>query len=612
MGAVSLRLRELQQAAGGAAAGVRQSRGGMDEFGRGARAARDETGGLAGGLGLLRGAMGALAAVGAAVSVTELGTEAIGARRAVEQLDTRIKGLVGSGAALAETQDFLGRTSRDLRVDQLALTDSYAQLLNLKKADLVTTAEARGLLVGFVNVQKETGASTEQLNQTMYGLSQALGSGVVRAEEFNQVTEPLPGLMQALDRASGQMSGGFRRLVVEGKVTSAMFKDTLVKALDDYAGAAERSVNTIVAVETRWANSRRDLLDVLGQKLAPTYQAGLDAASDIADQITAGQKRNQEIEDARAYTTAVKELTAAYVKLHQAQAALDAFQALPARAANAAKEGELLRARNAAEATVNELIHLTNAVERAKAANDGWAEMWGVAGGGIAAAGRVTADQIAAFTDAAKAAGYVYEKNKLVAAGDAELATRTQAVNSLLALTPAALRAVGLDAGQLALVLAQLQHELDPVTAAIAALNVEAALLAVPAGFDRRRVKALQDASTPGREMDFDEAIRLDDALAGTGLHQQGRWLRPPGWRVGRRGAVRGDWPGGGRHHRPGHRPVAARPAGRGRRHRRQPDGADRHRHRPGRAVACRQGALPRGGGPAGALLGRLADPRPI
>lgn len=35
-----------------------------------------------------------------------------------------------------------------------------------------------------------------QLEQSLFGLEQGMGNGVIRAEEFNQITDPMPGLLQ--------------------------------------------------------------------------------------------------------------------------------------------------------------------------------------------------------------------------------------------------------------------------------------------------------------------------------------------------------------------------------------------------------------------------------
>jgi tape measure domain-containing protein len=102
---------------------------------------------------------------------------------------------------------------------------AYSRLAALQKAGIITTGESRALLEGFQSTAIALGASSEQLEQSLFGLAQGLSSGTLRAEELNQIVEPMPGLLQALDRAAALPSGGFRQMVTQGKVTADFFRD---------------------------------------------------------------------------------------------------------------------------------------------------------------------------------------------------------------------------------------------------------------------------------------------------------------------------------------------------------------------------------------------------
>lgn len=169
-----------------------------------------------------------LGALGIGLGAATLGREVLGTITQFEQLDQRIRTLTGTTEAYNEAQRYLQETSNRLATDIAATTDQYGRLLTLQNSGLITNEQARALLEGFADAAAATGAETAQLNQVMYGLSQALSSGTVRAEEFNQVTEPMPGLLQAMERAAGLSAGGLRQLVNEGKITSEMFGQIMV------------------------------------------------------------------------------------------------------------------------------------------------------------------------------------------------------------------------------------------------------------------------------------------------------------------------------------------------------------------------------------------------
>jgi tape measure domain-containing protein len=80
---------------------------------------------------------------------------------------------------------------------------------------------------------KVSGASATESASAMLQLSQAFGSGVLRGEEFNAVNEAAPRLMKALADGMGVPIGALRELASDGKITSDILGNSLVKALED-------------------------------------------------------------------------------------------------------------------------------------------------------------------------------------------------------------------------------------------------------------------------------------------------------------------------------------------------------------------------------------------
>lgn len=172
----------------------------------------------------------------------------------VESLEARLKGLVGA-AALTETTTYLYAQAQKTGTALETVIGAYSRLAALQKAGIITTGESRALLEGFQSTAIALGASSEQLEQSLFGLAQGLSSGTLRAEELNQIVEPMPGLLQALDRAAGLPSGGFRQMVTQGKVTADFFRDTLITALKGFDAAALESADTAERSFTRMANA---------------------------------------------------------------------------------------------------------------------------------------------------------------------------------------------------------------------------------------------------------------------------------------------------------------------------------------------------------------------
>ena len=201
----------------------------------------------------LVGTMASLASVASAGKI-------ISDTASAQLLDQRLRSLAGSGEAFAEVQDYLFKTSDDLNTSYETLAQSYTGMLNMQKAGVVSMTEGRSITEGLANAAAALGANNVQLGQAMYGLNQALTQGVVQTTELNQVVEPLPGLMQALDRQVAGTGKTFRQLTGEGQVTSQMFKLNLIAALQDYAGSAAATEGKITASMAEMGNAYQLLL----------------------------------------------------------------------------------------------------------------------------------------------------------------------------------------------------------------------------------------------------------------------------------------------------------------------------------------------------------------
>jgi len=162
------------------------------------------------------------------------------------QNSLRVAGLEGEN--LAAVQERLFQTGSRYGVSVNALADLYGKAeqagrdLGASQAQLLTLTDAvaQSLLV--------SGVSTEQASGAILGLSQALASGTVRAEEFNQINEG--GLRVLLEAAAaGDRFGGsvskLRAAVLDGKVSSEEFFRSILANTDLIEGRAANANLTL-------------------------------------------------------------------------------------------------------------------------------------------------------------------------------------------------------------------------------------------------------------------------------------------------------------------------------------------------------------------------------
>ena len=257
--------------------------------------------------GYIAGAFGVLAAQNAAVNIKDTLSD-------YQQFSTRLRFLSVDTQDYANSLSFLTQLADDHGKSVLVMGESYASLAALRKGDIINQQQQYQLMTGLSNAQSALGVSTDQLGNLMYGLGQALSQPTVQTAEFNQVMEPIPGLMQAITKAAGLQGKTYRDLVLEGEVTSAMFRDDLIKALGEYDGAAKANIDNITAQENALENLRVQTIAAFEQPISDTYGTLLETTGDALIFVR---------DNAETLTTAVETLTA--VALVRGAAALSNY-----------------------------------------------------------------------------------------------------------------------------------------------------------------------------------------------------------------------------------------------------------------------------------------------
>ena len=186
------------------------------------------------------------------------------ARAALAQADsyTRIANSVRLATRDAheyvQVQNALFDVAQRTRTPLAATADLYRSLsisaadLGASQRDLLAVVEGVGqaLAVGGTDAAAASGALLQ--------LSQALGAGTVRAEEFNSLIDGAPVLLRTVARHMDGMGGSVARLrqaVIAGEVSSRQFFAALLAGLPDLARQFDRTTGTVAQALTRLDNA---------------------------------------------------------------------------------------------------------------------------------------------------------------------------------------------------------------------------------------------------------------------------------------------------------------------------------------------------------------------
>lgn len=142
------------------------------------------------------------------------------------RIDNALKVAGLSGAELTKVYDALFVSAQKNAAPLEALVQLYGRASLVQKELGVSTEQLLKFTDNVAVALRVSGKSAAESSGALLQLSQALGSGVVRAEEFNSMLEGALPIVQAaangITEAGGSVSK-LRQLVVDGKVSSAAF-----------------------------------------------------------------------------------------------------------------------------------------------------------------------------------------------------------------------------------------------------------------------------------------------------------------------------------------------------------------------------------------------------
>jgi len=164
------------------------------------------------------------------------------------QVSNAVRIATDSAGEHAAVQTQLFDIAHRTRAPIAAVADLY-QKLSISAADLgASNADMLQVIEGVGQALVINGTSAAQASGALLQLSQALGGGVVRAEELNSVLEGAKPILIAvannLDAAGGSVSK-LRALVAAGEVTSREFFEALKAGLPGLAEDFEEANSTI-------------------------------------------------------------------------------------------------------------------------------------------------------------------------------------------------------------------------------------------------------------------------------------------------------------------------------------------------------------------------------
>ena len=127
---------------------------------------------------------------------------------------------------------------------QIEAQQGFAQLYGRLRPLGLNLDEITAAYEGFNTAARLAGSSSAESAGAMLQLSQALGAGALRGEEFNSVMEQAPGVAVALGKELGVPVGALKELASQGVITSDVVINALTRIRDEGTDKLAASMDT--------------------------------------------------------------------------------------------------------------------------------------------------------------------------------------------------------------------------------------------------------------------------------------------------------------------------------------------------------------------------------
>lgn len=155
----------------------------------------------------------------------------------------------------AELQDMIFQSAQRSRASYADTAKAVAQLGNRARDAFSSNEEVVAFSEQLNKMFTIAGASQQEMSSATLQLTQALGSGILRGEEFNAVFEAAPNVMQAVADYIGKPIGELRDLASEGEITADIVKKAMFAAADETNAKFESMPMTWAQVWTTISNT---------------------------------------------------------------------------------------------------------------------------------------------------------------------------------------------------------------------------------------------------------------------------------------------------------------------------------------------------------------------
>ena len=204
-----------------------------------------------------------------------------------EKLNQRLKILTTDNGTYAESLKLAEQAQTKFGLSSIDALEGVTNLQARLGPLGSSMEEISAIFNGFNTAAILSGASTQEQAGAMRQLTQALGSGVLRGDEFNSISEQMSAVLKPIADQLGVNVGELRKFAAEGKIT----KDVVVGAFKEIeregASALKKLIENDPTMVFKVLSNETEKLSIsVGTLLAPAILDGVRALTELTKATT--------------------------------------------------------------------------------------------------------------------------------------------------------------------------------------------------------------------------------------------------------------------------------------------------------------------------------------
>lgn len=167
----------------------------------------------------------------------------------------RLKMMVSEGENVDEVMNKIYASAQRGRASFADTANAVAKLGNTARDAFSSTDEIIAFSEQLNKQFVMAGTDASGVSAAMLQLTQAMGAGVLRGEEFNSIVEQAPPIIDLIAKRMGVTRGEMKGLASEGKITANIIKEAVLGAVEDTNARFESMPMTFSQAWTRVKNT---------------------------------------------------------------------------------------------------------------------------------------------------------------------------------------------------------------------------------------------------------------------------------------------------------------------------------------------------------------------